>query len=205
MSNILLHSREAWGPWVLPEKSPPPPLGRATSPWSVPAWAPLPGPSPRCKGSPIRGATASLLAGSKQTSDNTSQSWASSRFLRAKWNCCWVPPLLGEDVGTQIPTWDLCRGARGMPIPHSDVFSNLHNCRWLGMEPKGVIIPDHSHGDKTHHSQHLLTGSECNNTIPSLITIAHLWGVPVPQQHIVLLCPPPVRSWHQTEYLHPWK
>ena len=84
------------------------------------------------------GVTASLLAVSKQTSDNTSQSWASSRSLRAKWKCCWVPHHWVR-WKNQIPTWDWCRGARGMPIPHGDIFLNLCSCRWLGTEPNGVI------------------------------------------------------------------
>ena len=133
MSNILLHSRGTCRPQVLPARSPSPPPGRGTSPWFAPASAPLPGPPPRPKGIPTGGATASPLAVSKWTSDNTSWRWASSMSLRAKWNCCQIP-LHWVKMGEPDPTWDWCRGVRGMAFPHSDIFCNLCSCRWLGTE-----------------------------------------------------------------------
>ena len=115
-----------------------------------------PGPSPRPKGSPTWGAATSLLAISKQISDSTSSGWASSRSKRA--NGIGVRlPFTGQWWRNQIPLRERYRGTRGMPVPHSNVISNLYSCRWLGMEPNRVIKPDCGHIHLMCNSQHLFT------------------------------------------------
>ena len=106
------------------QDSHPLPSGRGTSLWMTPGLAPPPGPSPRPTGRPTGGATTSILAVSKWTSDSTSWSWASPKSQRAKWNCVQVSPSLGEGGGIE-PPWVRCRGARVMPVPHGDIHSSL--------------------------------------------------------------------------------
>ena len=138
------------------------PSGRGHFPYLMPGLASLPGPSPKPKGSPTRGATTSLLA--VWSGPQTAPLGAGHHPGPEGLNGIGVrSPLYCTKVEESTPLWDRCWGSRGMPVPHSNVISNLCSCRCLGMKPNGIIMPGCGCGDKMCHGQHHFAGMKCSD------------------------------------------
>ena len=116
----------------------------------------------QAKGSPTRGAITSLLA--VPSRPQTAPLGAGCHPGPKGLNGIGIrSPLYWVKVEESNPPWDSCKGARGMPVPHSNIISNLCRGMWPDTEPNGVIMPDCGHGDKMHCSQHIFAGMKCND------------------------------------------
>ena len=104
---------------------------------------------------------------------------ASSMSLRAKLNCCQVPPSLGEDGGTR----SLLKISVGVPEGHL-CFMAMYSliCTAVGGQVWSLMGSSHqTMAVVTRHTTASISSLDHNATTGSVTnTTVHLWGVAVP-------------------------